>query len=137
MTELFWLNDDQWDLLDACLPHGQAGARRVDDRRVVSGIIYVLSTGCAWGDCPPDYGPPMTVYNRWRRWSRRLVWYHALSRLDEATGDQDHGLRDILRQLHQPPHRRRGRRANGSEVKRMMLVCSSVMARQEAARLGG
>jgi transposase len=36
----------------------------VDDRRVISGIVHVLKSGCRWCDCPPDYGPPTTIYNR-------------------------------------------------------------------------
>ena len=50
-------------------------ARRVDDRRVISGIVQVLKTGCRWRDCPSSYGPPpTTVYNRYRRWAGRGLW---------------------------------------------------------------
>jgi transposase len=45
-----------------------------DDRRVISGIIHVLKSGCRWCDCPPEYGPPTTIYNRFTRWARRGVW---------------------------------------------------------------
>src|SRR5262245_17600275 len=50
------------------------GVERVDDRRVISGIVHVLKSGCRWCDCPPDYGPPTTIYNRFVRWARRGVW---------------------------------------------------------------
>ena len=50
------------------------GARRVDDRRVISGIIHVLRTGCRWQDCTPEYGPSTTIYNRFNRWSHRGLW---------------------------------------------------------------
>ena len=45
-----------------------------DDRRVISGIVHVLKSGCRWCDCPPEYGPPTTIYNRFVRWARRGVW---------------------------------------------------------------
>jgi transposase len=71
MAGEFWFDDRQWAVLEPLLPKGQPGARRVDDRRVLSGIVHVLHTGCRWQDCPPIYGPPTTVYNRFHRWSRR------------------------------------------------------------------
>ena len=47
---------------------------RALDRRVISGIVHVLKSGCRWCDCPPEYGPPTTIYNRFVRWARRGVW---------------------------------------------------------------
>ena len=41
--------------------------RRVDDRRVISGIVHMLRSGTRWRDCPPDYGPYTTIYNRFNR----------------------------------------------------------------------
>ena len=46
----------------------------MDDRRVISGILHVLKSGCRWCDCPPEYGPPTTIYNRFVRWAERGVW---------------------------------------------------------------
>ena len=63
-----------------CLEVGRA-ARCVDGRRILSGIIHVLRTGCRWQDCPPTYGPPTTVYNRFHRWSRRGLWQRLLEAL--------------------------------------------------------
>jgi transposase len=80
---LFWLSDEAWAAIAAHLPQNQPGARRVDDRRVISGIIHVLKSGCRWSDVPADYGPPTTVYNRWNRWSRRGIWTRILSALTE------------------------------------------------------
>ena len=74
MSKLFWLSDAQWAAIEPFLPKNQPGARRVDDRRVISGIIHVLKSGCRWCDCPPEYGPSTTVYNRFNRWSRRRFW---------------------------------------------------------------
>jgi len=50
------------------------GAPRVDDRRVVSGIIYVIRHGLQWRDAPAAYGPHKTLYNRFVRWSRLGVF---------------------------------------------------------------
>src|SRR6201985_36963 len=47
---------------------------RADDRRVISGIVHVLKSGCRWCDCPPEYGPSTTIYNRFVRWARRGIW---------------------------------------------------------------
>ena len=71
---LFWLSDEQWDRIEPHLPTDVRGVERVDDRRVISGIVHVLKSGCRWCDCPPEYGPHMTIYNRFVRWARRGVW---------------------------------------------------------------
>ena len=59
-------------------------------RRIVSGIVHMLRSGAQWRDCPPEYGPYTTVYNRFNRWSRQGVWsgiFYALKgRSDVVTG---------------------------------------------------
>ena len=74
MTRLFWLSDEAWAAIDPHLPRGKPGKPRVDDRRVISGILHVLKTGCRWRDVPPEYGPATTIYNRYNRWSQRGLW---------------------------------------------------------------
>ena len=71
---LYWLSDDQWQRIAPLLPTDVRGKDRVDDRRVISGILHVLKSGCRWCDCPPEYGPPTTIYNRFVRWAERGVW---------------------------------------------------------------
>src|SRR5271155_4568543 len=71
---LFCLNDEQWRQIEPHLPTDVRGKDRVDDRRVISGILDVLKSGCRWCDCPPEYGPPTTIYNRFVRWAERGVW---------------------------------------------------------------
>ncbi len=71
---LFWLSDEQWRQIEPHLPSDVRGKERVDDRRVISGILHVLKSGCRWCDCPPEYGPPTTIYNRFVRWAERGVW---------------------------------------------------------------
>ena len=68
----------------AALPKNQPGARRLDDRRVISGILHALKAGCRWCDCSTDYGPTTTVYNRFNRWSRRGFWLKLLDALVDA-----------------------------------------------------
>ena len=67
MSAGFWLSDRAWAAIGALLPTDQPGARRVDDRRVISGIIHVLRIGCRWEDCPADHGRSTTLYNRFNR----------------------------------------------------------------------
>ena len=84
MADLFWLSDEQWAVVGRFMPTNQPGARRVDDRRVVSGILHMLRTGGRWRDVPADYGPATTVYNRFNRWSRRGFWRAMLAALAET-----------------------------------------------------
>jgi transposase len=83
---LYWLDDQSWAAIEALLPRGRRGARRVDDRRVISGIMHMLKTGARWRDCPSDYGPYTTVYNRFNRWSRQGVWQDIFYALTGSTG---------------------------------------------------
>ena len=84
MATLFWLSDEAWAAIEPHLPKNQPGARRVADRRVISGIFHVLKSGCRWCDCPADYGPATTVYNRFNRWSARGFWLKLLDALVDA-----------------------------------------------------
>ena len=69
-----WLSDVAWAAIEPLLPTVYPGARRKDDRRIISGIIHVLRNFCRWQDCPAVYGPSTTVYNRFNRWSRSGRW---------------------------------------------------------------
>src|SRR5579883_3459425 len=84
MAGAFWLDDRQWAVIGPLLPTNQPGAHRTDDRRVISGIIHVLRSGCRWQDCPACYGPPTTIYNRFHRWSGRGIWQRLFSELRRA-----------------------------------------------------
>jgi mannitol 2-dehydrogenase len=72
--DLFWFNDEQWSKIEPHLPTNQRGPERHDDRRILSGIMHVQKVGCRWKDCPPEYGPHKTIYNRFARWSERGIW---------------------------------------------------------------
>jgi len=80
----FWLSDEQFELIKPYLPYRAAGKRREDDRRIISGIIHVLQSGCRWRDCPSQYGPPTTVYNRYNRWSQKGIWQYMFRELTTA-----------------------------------------------------
>ncbi len=73
MSGLFRLSDEAWAAIEPHLPRNQLGARRVDDRRVISGIIHVVRSGCPWRQCPPDCGPHTTIYDRFNLWSSKGV----------------------------------------------------------------
>ena len=67
MGNLYWLNEDPMARLRPFFPKSH-GKPRVDDRRVLSGIIFINRNGLRWCDAPKEYGPAKTLYNRWKRW---------------------------------------------------------------------
>ena len=81
MSNLFWLTDEQFASIEGALPTNRPGVKPRRNREVISGIIHVLKTGCRWQDCPPEYAPHTTVYNRFNRWSKRGIWAEILSKL--------------------------------------------------------
>ena len=69
-ADQFWLSDEQFAKIEPLLPTDTRGKERVDDRRVISGIIHVLKSGGGrWIDAPQVYGPRKTLYNRFVRWA--------------------------------------------------------------------
>lgn len=73
MSDLYWLTDEQMGRLQPFFPKSH-GRPRVDDRRVLSGIIFFNRNGLRWRDAPKDYGPHKTLYNRWKRWGEMGVF---------------------------------------------------------------
>ncbi len=78
MSDLFWLTDAQMERLKPFFPRSH-GVPRVDDKRVLSGIIFINRNGLRWRDAPAEYGPPKTLYNRWVRWGRLGVFAKMLN----------------------------------------------------------
>jgi transposase len=68
------LTDFEWAAIRSFLPNKPRGIPRVDDRRVLSGIFWVLRSGAPWRDLPETYGPRTTCYNRFVRWRKAGVW---------------------------------------------------------------
>ena len=91
---LFWLSEDQFARLAPLLPNKVRGVPRVDDRRVISGIIHVLKSGCRWVDAPPEYGPRKTLYNRFVRWAEKGIWQDIFVTLADAGGPPSQTLID-------------------------------------------
>ena len=85
MRDLFWLTEVQLERLRPFFPKTR-GIPRVDDRRVLSGIIFVNRNGLRWRDAPAEYGPHKTLYNRWKRWSRLGVFVRMLEGLAAQSG---------------------------------------------------
>ena len=73
------LSDNEWGIIRAMLPTKPRGVPRVDDRRILNGIFWVLRSGAPWRDLPGIYGPRTTCYNRFVSLaeSRHLGWHHA------------------------------------------------------------
>jgi transposase len=85
MCAPFMLNDRQWAVIEPLLPH-LGGKPRVDDRRVLSGILYRFREGLRWRAVPAVYGPRTTLFNRFNRWSERGLWqelYAALAACED------------------------------------------------------
>ena len=53
----FWLSDAQWKRIRPHRPTDVRGVERVDDRRVISGIVHVLKSGCRWCGLPAGAWP--------------------------------------------------------------------------------
>ena len=68
------LSEFEWKTIEPLLPNKPRGVPRVDDRRVLNGIFWILRSGSPWADLPERYGPPTTVYNRFNRWAKAGVW---------------------------------------------------------------
>src|SRR5215467_13494736 len=115
-ANLFWLSDEQWARIEPHLPTDVRGVERVDDRRVISGILHVIKSGCRWSDCPPEYGPPTTIYNRFVRWAERGVWEHLFRALAARGRSTDTQMIDAT---HVKAHRSASGAKRGSRTKRL------------------
>ena len=78
------LNDFEWAAITPFLPNKSRGVRRVNDRRVLNGIFWVLRSGAPWRDLPVCYGPRTTCYNRFVRWRKAGVWDRIMNSLAAA-----------------------------------------------------
>ena len=118
---LFWLSDFQWRQIEPYLPTDVRGKERVDDRRVISGILHVLKSGCRWCDCPPEYGPYTTIYNRFVRWAERGVWermFRALAARGRSTATQ------MIDSTHVKAHRSASGAKRGSISRRSVALAA-------------
>jgi transposase len=88
MSDLFLLTKSQFSRIRPYFPLAH-GVQRVDDLRVISGIIYVIKHGLQWKDAPKEYGPHKTLYNRFIRWSRMGVFNRIFAALSGKAGTPD------------------------------------------------
>ena len=88
LSDLWLLSEAQMRRIEPYFPLSH-GIPRVDDRRIVSGIIFVIRNGLRWRDAPADYGPHKTIYNRFIRWSRLGVFNRIFAELAAKGGRPD------------------------------------------------
>ena len=88
MSEVWMLSEAQMRRIEPYFPLSH-GIPRVDDRRIVSGIIFVIRNGLRWRDAPAAYGPHKTIYNRFIRWSRLGVFNRIFAELAAKAGKPD------------------------------------------------
>jgi transposase len=127
--DLFWLTDSQFSKIAPHLPTNTRGKARVDDRRVISGIVHVLKSGGRWIDAPPDYGPKKTLYNRYVRWAQKGVWVALFQTLAQAGGPPEEVLIDSSAVK---AHRSASGGKGGSKAKR--LAARAAGARRKSTR---
>jgi len=78
------LTDNEWAAIKPMVPNKPRGVPRVNDRRVLNGIFWVLRSGAPWRDLPDNFGPYTTCYNRFVRCRRVGVWAKIMSALAGA-----------------------------------------------------
>jgi transposase len=88
LSDLWLLSEAQMRRIEPYFPLSH-GIPRVDDRRIVSGIIFVIRNGLRWRDAPLGYGPHKTIYNRFIRWSRLGVFNRIFAELAAKGGKPD------------------------------------------------
>jgi transposase len=127
MEGVYWISDEAWAKLEPLLPKNRPGPKREDDRRVISGILHVLRSGCRWSDCPPVYGPRTTIFNRFNRWSIQGVWRRLFEQLAAAGGIPEELAIDST---HVKVHRSaRGSKKRGTRSKRSAARGAAARAR--------
>jgi transposase len=88
----YGFTDDEWAAIKPMLPNKPRGVPRVNDRRILNGIFWVLRSGAPWRDLPRSFGPYTTCYNRFVRWRRAGVWAKIMTSL---AGAHDAGVQMI------------------------------------------
>ncbi len=100
MSTRFDLTDKEWALMEPLLPQGLRGARRLDDRKILNGIFYILRTGSPWRDVPERYGPYTTCYNRYNRWTKRGIFKGIFDKLARQSKDSLHMIDSTIVRAH-------------------------------------
>ena len=133
MADLFLLSRVQMRRIERYFPLSH-GIARVDDRRIVSAIVFVIRNGLRWRDAPPEYGPHKTIYNRFIRWSRLGVFNKIFAELagkgckPERINDRRHaseGASHRREPFKKGPVPRRIGRTKGGLNSKLHAVCDS------------
>ena len=95
------LTDFEWSIIEPLLPKGRPGPKRKDDRRVLNGIFWVLRSGAPWRDLPERYGPYTTVYNRFNRWRKAVVWDRLMGAISAAYDGDIQMIDSLVIRVHQ------------------------------------
>ena len=95
------LTDHEWAAIKPMLPNKPRGVARVNDRRVLNGIFWVLRSGAPWRDLPDSFGPYTTCYNRFVRWRRAGVWGNIMDALARAPDAAVQMIDTSIVQVHQ------------------------------------
>ena len=102
------LTDGEWSIIEPLLPNKPRGVPRVDDRRVLNGILWRFRTGSPWAEIPERYGTPTTCYNRFVRWRKAGVWDRLLAAVSAAFADEIVMIDSTCVRVHQ--HGARGKK---------------------------
>ena len=95
------LTNWEWSVIKPLLPNNSRGVKRVNDRRVLNGIFWVLRSGAPWRDIPKRYGPYSTCYNRFNRWRKAGVWDRIMDGISEAYDGELQMIDSSAVRLHQ------------------------------------
>jgi transposase len=95
------LTDLEWRAIQPHLPNKVRGVPRVNDRRVLNGIFWVLRSGARWADLPARYGPPTTIYNRFNRWRKAGVWDRLMDAITKAHNGKVQMIDTSIVRIHQ------------------------------------
>ena len=95
------LTEFEWKTIQPLLPNKPRGVPRVDDRRVLNGIFWILRSGSPWADLPGRYGPPTTVYNRFNRWRKAGIWDKLMDAISAAHGGKVQMIDSTSVRVHQ------------------------------------
>ena len=95
------LTEFEWKTIQPLLPNKPRGVARVDDRRVLNGIFYILRSGSPWADLPERYGPYTTVYNRFNRWRKAGIWDRLMDAIVKAHDGKVQMIDSSIVRVHQ------------------------------------
>lgn len=94
MANRYEISDEAWGLVaDLFIERRTRGRPRIDDRRMLDGVLWILRSGAAWRDMPEEFGPWSTVYQRFRDWRNRGTFDQMLKRLHLRLNER--GLIDL------------------------------------------